>query len=95
MICISTSSARTLGRLHSGRYERRLAIFVDAGRGLARSGRRGGDAGYARSGMPPLSTFRTTPDVGIDMRLIGFFVAKALSDANEPVNFFVRLRHRF
>ncbi len=69
-------------------------VFVDVGRGwLVRSA--AGDTGYPRGGMPPLSTFRTDAGVGIDMRLIGFYVAKALSDAHEPPNFFVRLRHRF
>jgi hypothetical protein len=69
-------------------------VFFDAGRGwLVRSG--GGDAGYGAGQIPPLSTFRTDVGVGLDLRLIGFYVVKALSDAHEPLNFFVRLRHRF
>jgi hypothetical protein len=69
-------------------------VFFDAGRGwLVRSG--GSAAGYGASQIPGLSTFRTDVGVGLDLRLIGFYVAKALSDAHEPVNFFVRLRHRF
>lgn len=71
-----------------------VSVFVDVGRGwLVRSGSSG--AGYERSGLPPLSTFRSDAGIGIDLRLIGFYVAKALSDAHEPLNFFVRLRHRF
>jgi hypothetical protein len=70
-------------------------VFMDAGRGwLLRSAGTGG-AGYPTGGIPPLSTFRTDAGVGVDLRLIGFYVAKALSDAHEPLNFFVRLRHRF
>jgi hypothetical protein len=69
-------------------------VFFDAGRGwLVRSG--SGSAGYGSSQLPPLSTFRTDAGVGLDVRLIGFYVAKSLSDPREPLNFFVRLRHRF
>jgi hypothetical protein len=71
-----------------------VSVFVDVGRGwLVRSG--SGGTGYEPSGIPPLSTFRSDAGIGIDLRLIGFYVAKALSDAHEPLNFFVRLRHRF
>jgi hypothetical protein len=69
-------------------------VFFDAGRGwLVRS--RGSAVGYGVGEIPSLSTFRTDVGVGLDLRLIGFYVAKALSDAHEPLNFFVRLRHRF
>lgn len=69
-------------------------VFFDAGRGwLVRSG--GSIVGYGAGHIPPLSTFRTDVGVGLDLRLIGFYVAKAVSDAHEPLNFFVRLRHRF
>jgi hypothetical protein len=69
-------------------------VFFDAGRGwLVRSGSNG--AGYGAGQIPALSTFRTDFGIGLDLRLIGFYVAKALSDPNEPLNFFVRLRHRF
>jgi hypothetical protein len=68
-------------------------VFFDAGRGwLVRSG--AGAPGYTSGDIPPLSTFRTDLGVGFDLRLIGFYVAKSLSDPHEPLNFFVRLRHR-
>ena len=68
-------------------------VFADAGRGwLVASG---GSSGYAAGVIPRLSTFRTDVGVGLDLRLIGFYVAKALSDPREPLNLFVRLRHRF
>ncbi len=71
-----------------------LILFVDVGRGwLVRSAQ--GETGYEPGGIPPLSTFRSDAGVGLDLRLIGFYVARALSDAHEPLNFFVRLRHRF
>jgi hypothetical protein len=69
-------------------------VFLDAGRGwLVRSGP--GSTGYGADEIPPLSSFRTDIGVGLDLRLIGFYVAKALSDSDEPLNFFIRLRHRF
>ncbi|MFN2566106.1 MAG: hypothetical protein ABR499_14005 [Gemmatimonadaceae bacterium] len=69
-------------------------VFMDVGRGwLIRS--RADGVGYGRGAIPPLPTFRTDVGAGIDLRLIGFYVAKALSDGDEPLNFFIRLRHRF
>jgi hypothetical protein len=32
---------------------------------------------------------------GLDLGLIGAYVAKAVTDANEPLRFFVRIRRRF
>jgi hypothetical protein len=69
-------------------------VFVDAGRGWL-VGPRGGDLQYPSGRIPPLSTFRTDVGAGLDFELIGFFVAKSVSDAKTPANFFVRLRHRF
>lgn len=69
-------------------------VFVDAGRGWL-VGPRNGDLQYGRGALPQLSTFRTDVGVGLDFELIGFFVAKSVSDTKIPANFFVRLRHRF
>jgi hypothetical protein len=68
--------------------------FADAGRGWL-VGPRDGEMRFGRSQVPPLSTFRA--DVGIGIRLddIGLYLAKAVSDADAPMNFFVRLRPRF
>jgi len=69
--------------------------FADAGRGWL-VGERQGDLQYPGSTvLPPLETFRTDVGLGLDMRVIGVFVAKAVSDRHEPANFFVRVRHRF
>jgi hypothetical protein len=69
-------------------------VFFDAGRGWL-VGPRSGDLQYGRGSLPALSTFRTDVGAGLDFDLIGFFVAKAVSDSKIPANFFVRLRHRF
>lgn len=69
--------------------------FADAGRGWL-VGDRQGDLQYPGwTLLPSLDTFRTDVGLGLDLRIIGFFVAKAVSDRNEPANFFVRVRHRF
>jgi hypothetical protein len=80
-------------RLHYSR-KGEWVVFVDAGRGWL-VGPRNGDVQYGRGALPPLSTFRTDVGVGLDFELIGFFVAKSVSDTKIPANFFVRLRHRF
>ena len=69
--------------------------FADAGRGWL-VGERQDDLQYPGSTvLPSLDTFRTDVGLGIDMRVIGLYVAKAVSDSKEPANFFVRVRHRF
>jgi hypothetical protein len=69
--------------------------FADAGRGWL-VGERQGELQYpGRTVLPPLETFRTDIGLGLDARVIGFFVAKAVSHRKEPANFFVRVRHRF
>lgn len=69
--------------------------FADAGRGWM-VGDRLDDLQYSSGTvLPPLSTFRTDVGLGLDARIIGFFVAKAVSHRKEPANFFVRVRHRF
>ena len=69
--------------------------FADAGRGWL-VGDRQGDLQYPGwTVLPSPDTFRTDVGLGLDLRVIGFFVAKAVSDRNEPANFFVRVRHRF
>jgi hypothetical protein len=69
-------------------------VFVDAGRGWL-VGARSGDLQYPSGDFPPLSTFRTDVGAGLDFDLIGFFVAKSVSDAKTPAQFVVRFRHRF
>ncbi|MGH7720738.1 MAG: BamA/TamA family outer membrane protein [Gemmatimonadaceae bacterium] len=70
-------------------------LFFDSGRGWLVGDDAGGANQFASGDFPPLSTFRSDFGVGIDLDLIGFYVAKPLSGSSDPVNFFVRLRHRF
>ncbi len=68
--------------------------FVDAGRGWL-VGRRAGDLTYPSASIPSLATFKTDIGLGVDFGLFGLYVAKAVSDENEPANLIIRLRRRF
>jgi hypothetical protein len=69
-------------------------FFADAGRGwLVNSP--GNPLNFGRHEFPPLSSYRTDIGAGLDFDQFGIYVAKALSDPNEQVNVFVRVRHRF
>ena len=71
-------------------------VFADAGRGwLVGQPVPGSSLTYARDKLPSLSTFRTDIGMGLDFGEIGLYVAKAMSEPKEPLNFFIRLRHRF
>ena len=71
-------------------------FFADAGRGwLVGTPSPTDSLSFDRNKLPPLSTFKTDLGVGIDFDVIGLYVAKAMSAPKEPVNFFVRIRHRF
>ncbi len=72
-------------------------FFVDAGRGwlVGTPGRGGDDLTFGRSSIPPLSSFRSDIGVGLDFGILGLYVAKSMSQPNEPANFFLRIRHRF
>lgn len=69
-------------------------LFADAGRGW-NTGTPDGTLTYGRGTLPPLSTFRSDVGLGLDLGGIGIYAAKSVSTPAEPVNFFVRLRHRF
>jgi len=69
-------------------------IFADAGRGWL-VGTPGASLTYDRNKLPPLSSFRSDLGLGLDFSLIGVYAAKAMSAPTQPVNFFVRIRHRF
>lgn len=69
-------------------------LFADAGRGW-RVGPADGGLSYSSGVIPPLSTFRADLGLGIDIDGIGLYAAKSVSTPAEPVNFFLRLRHRF
>lgn len=69
-------------------------LFADAGRGWL-VGARDGGLRYPSGALPRLGTYRTDVGVGLDFGGIGLFVAKSVSDAPEPANFFVRIKRRF
>lgn len=69
-------------------------VFVDAGRGWL-VGPRSETLQYPSGSIPGFDTFRTDVGVGLDLGLAGLYVAKAVSETDEPANFFVRIRGRF
>lgn len=71
-----------------------VVVFADAGRGWL-VGDRQGTLRYPSSSLPPFDTFRTDVGLGLDLGVAGFYIAKAVSMAKEPANFFVRIRNRF
>jgi len=87
-----------------------LVVFADAGRGWLLSPRGNDlpataviappaaaprDLVYGAWTVPPPGTFRTDVGVGVDLGLFGIYAAKSLSEAGEPMNFFLRARRRF
>lgn len=79
---------------HSAHGDAAWVVFANAGRGWL-VGRSDGALTYTDDAFPPVSTFRTDLGLGLDFGGVGIYVAKALSTSAEPVNFFLRLRHRF
>lgn len=69
-------------------------VFADAGRGWL-VGQPSGDRIYGKSELPRLSTFQTDIGFGLILDDLGIYVAKAVSQREAPMNFFVRLRPRF
>jgi hypothetical protein len=80
-------------RAHHFHRDGTWVVFADAGRGWL-VGTGADTLTYAKDQMPPFSTFRTDLGAGIDFGGVGFYFAKAMT-ANEPVRWFIRLRHRF
>ena len=68
-------------------------LFADAGRGW-KVGTPDGVMTYSRGAFPALSTFRSDVGVGLDVGGIGIYASKSVSTPSQPVNFFIRLRHR-
>lgn len=81
---------------HSEHGDAMWVLFGDAGRGWdAGPGATGSPLGFASSTIPPFPTFRTDVGFGLDFGHIGLYAAKSTSTPSEPMNFFVRLGHRF
>ena len=84
---------RWLSLVRSGRPA--TVLFVDAGRGWRVDPSERSRITYASGSFPPFRSFRSDVGAGVDLGVMGFYVAKGVSIAHEPVNFFVRLKHRF
>lgn len=69
-------------------------VFADVGRGWL-VGARDGERQYPSDALPSLGTFKSDVGVGLDLGLVGVFVAKSVTDASQPANFLVRIRQRF
>ena len=68
--------------------------FVDAGRGWL-VGQPSGTLQYSSHSFPRFGTFRTDVGLGLDLGIIGVYVAKSVSSPREPANVFLRVHRRF
>lgn len=70
-------------------------VFADAGRGWLLHERAADGTVRSAGAFPSLSTFKSDIGIGLDAEVVGIFLAKSLTDAGNPLNFSIRLRHRF
>jgi hypothetical protein len=68
--------------------------FVDAGRGWL-VGPPSGTLQYSSRSFPRFGTFRTDVGLGLDLGILGVYVAKAVSSPKEPANVFLRVHRLF
>ena len=87
------ADASPRARAHHFHRDGTWVLFADAGRGWL-VGTGSDTLTYAKDQFPPFSTFRTDLGAGLDFGGVGFYIAKAMT-ANQPIRWFVRLRHRF
>lgn len=67
--------------------------FLDAGRGWL-VGNSQGELRYPSGSLPGFDTYRADAGIGLDLGIVGLYVAKAIT-SEEPANFFIRLHNRF
>jgi hypothetical protein len=91
---LSLSNGQGGARRTRFRADGAWVFFADAGRGWLVNAP-GNPIDIGRQALPALSTYRTDIGAGVDFTFFGLYVAKALSAPQEPMNVFVRLRHRF
>ena len=84
---------RWLALVHTGRPA--AVVFADVGRGWRVDARERSDITFGTGELPPFRSFRSDVGAGLDLGVLGLYVAKAVGVAHEPTNFFVRLKHRF
>lgn len=82
------------GRRNRFRADGQWVLFYDAGRGWLVNAP-SSPLNLGRRELPPLSTYRTDIGAGLDFDQFGVYLAKALSVPTEPLNVFLRVRHRF
>ena len=68
--------------------------FVDAGRGWL-VGQPSGTLVYSSRSFPRFGTFRTDVGLGLDLGIIGVYVAKSVSSPKDPANVFLRVHRLF
>jgi hypothetical protein len=91
---LSLSRGSGANRRNRFRADGAWVFFSDAGRGWLVNAP-GSALNVGRHEFPALSSYRTDIGAGLDFDRLGVYVAKALSVPKEPVNVFVRVRHRF
>ncbi|HEX9484250.1 MAG TPA: hypothetical protein VF929_06695 [Gemmatimonadaceae bacterium] len=91
---ISYSAWEDGQRVNQFRADGAWVFFADAGRGWTVNAP-GGASNYGRKELPPLGTYRTDIGAGVDFEKLGIYLAKAVSTPKEPLNVFIRVRHRF
>lgn len=75
-------------------HEAQWVLFADAGRGW-NVGTSDGGVVVDKGLLPDLNSFKRDIGIGLDFGGVGFYWAKAVSDATEPTRFFMRLERRF
>jgi hypothetical protein len=91
---ISVSAGKGASRYTRFRADGAWVFFADAGRGWLVNAP-GSVLNVGKRDLPPLSSYRTDLGAGLDFDQFGIYLAKALSKPKEPMNVFVRVRHRF
>ena len=93
-IRLSFSDGDARSRRTRFRADGAWVFFADAGRGWLVNAP-DNPLNFRRSELPPLSSYRTDIGGGLDFDQFGIYLAKALSEPKEPLNVFLRVRHRF
>jgi outer membrane protein assembly factor BamA len=91
---ISVSRGRGAARRTPLRLDGAWVFFADAGRGWLVNAPNS-PLNIGRHDVPSLSSYRTDIGAGLAFDRVGVYLAKALSAPNEPLNVFVRVKHRF
>jgi hypothetical protein len=82
----------------SSRTRGSFVLFADAGRGWLVGNERLGDARFVPDGrLPSFSTFRSDAGIGLELGVVGLYLAKAINteNADTPPVFFARVNRRF